>query len=65
MYPDLSISNQQVHVSPAWMLVLLAMVGVAMGGYPMVTPSVGQVWPRPQMIKTEDTYMVIRHDTFK
>ncbi|XP_071534652.1 beta-hexosaminidase subunit alpha-like [Panulirus ornatus] len=49
----------------AWLLVLMGMVGVVMGGYPTVTPSVGQVWPRPQMMKTEDTYMVIRPNTFK
>nr|XP_053633010.1 beta-hexosaminidase subunit alpha-like [Cherax quadricarinatus] len=45
--------------------VLLGMVGVVWGGFPVVTPTVGQVWPLPQMTVSKDTYMVVRPDTFK
>lgn len=40
-------------------------VGPAIAGYPQVTPTVGEVWPHPQMILQEDTYMVVRPSTFK
>ncbi|XP_045615351.2 beta-hexosaminidase subunit alpha [Procambarus clarkii] len=48
----------------AWMVMVLGVVGMVWGGYPMVTPTVGQIWPRPQMMESRDTYMVVRPDTF-
>ncbi|KAK7084872.1 hypothetical protein SK128_002486 [Halocaridina rubra] len=40
-------------------------VGLSMGGFPYITPSTGNVWPKPQMTETQETYMVIRPEKFK
>ncbi|KAK7084802.1 hypothetical protein SK128_004139 [Halocaridina rubra] len=34
------------------------------GGFPYIVPSVGQIWPQPQHITTEQTYMVVRPNSF-
>lgn len=51
------------------LLVLVTLLMVLMGGveagFPSVTPTVGGVWPRPLAWETQDTYYVIRPDTFK
>ncbi|XP_050734423.1 beta-hexosaminidase subunit alpha-like isoform X2 [Eriocheir sinensis] len=39
-------------------------LGRAWAGFPMVTPTVGDVWPRPQTAQYEDTYMTVTADNF-
>ncbi|KAK7084867.1 hypothetical protein SK128_002481 [Halocaridina rubra] len=46
-------------------VVLFVTVGITAGGYPYVTPTVGQIWPCPQMITSQQTYMIVRPDIFK
>lgn len=45
-------------------VLLLVTVGLASAGFPRVIPTVGEIWPRPQMIEKADTYMVLRPGTF-
>ena len=35
------------------------------GGVPLVTPTKGRVWPTPQMEVTQQTYVIVRPDTFR
>lgn len=44
--------------------VLWVVIGSVLG-VPTVQPSVGQVWPKPQMIQSTTTYMIVRPSTFK
>ncbi|XP_047481303.1 beta-hexosaminidase subunit alpha-like isoform X2 [Penaeus chinensis] len=47
-------------------LILLAFATrCAIAGFPSVLPTKGEVWPRPQMSVTSNTYMVIRPETFR
>ncbi|XP_068240114.1 beta-hexosaminidase subunit alpha-like [Palaemon carinicauda] len=47
------------------LLISVAVVGPASPGFPKVIPTVGEVWPHPQMISQGDTYMIVRPSTFK
>lgn len=40
-------------------------VGVWGGGIPLVIPTVGKVWPKPQMEVTQDTFVTVRPDVFR
>lgn len=53
---------------PIALLLTVAWAGMSgvMGGYPpLVHPTVGDVWPRPQMVQGNSTYMIVRPETFK
>ncbi|KAK3860960.1 hypothetical protein Pcinc_033023 [Petrolisthes cinctipes] len=51
----------------AALVVVAVWVGVSgvMGGNPQVKPTVGQVWPSPQMQQPNKTYVIVRPETFK
>lgn len=39
-------------------------VGSAWGGFPMVIPTVGDIWPRPETAEFGDTYLAVSPDAF-
>ncbi|KAF2345403.1 Beta-hexosaminidase eukaryotic type N-terminal [Trinorchestia longiramus] len=43
---------------------LLSTVGVDAGGHPYAVPTVGQVWPKPQMTMSQTTTVVVDQDQF-
>ncbi|KAG0714978.1 Beta-hexosaminidase subunit alpha [Chionoecetes opilio] len=49
---------------PALLVTVVGLIGVVLGGTPLVNPTVGKVWPCPQAEAPEDTYMIIRPHTF-
>ncbi|KAK8374708.1 hypothetical protein O3P69_016133, partial [Scylla paramamosain] len=46
------------------LFIILGTVGRVWSGTPLVLPTVGEVWPRPQAVESQDTYMIIRPGTF-
>lgn len=51
-----------------WKVLLVALsmaVNLSSGGFPYVEPTEGDVWPRPQMMQQEETYMLVRPGTFR
>ncbi|XP_050711017.1 beta-hexosaminidase subunit alpha-like [Eriocheir sinensis] len=49
---------------PALLMVVVAVAGGAWAGIPKVTPTVGEVWPRPQSVVSQETYVIVRPETF-
>lgn len=51
----------------AYVLSVVAAVGwlgQAWGGFPVVTSTVGDVWPRPQNVQFQNTYLTVTKDAF-
>lgn len=60
--------NTSSFSTPTVLLLTVVWEGMSgvMGGYPpLVQPTVGEVWPRPQMVQVNSTYMIVRPETFK